>query len=471
MKRKGSLDLKIKLKIKLTISYVLLSFFLISALYVVANNLLISKFQSYIIKTQEKKNSNIVKLVTNEFNKNKDTLSIETLENIGETALSQGVVLMVNDLSGKELFCMSTLDNQICENMIEEMRSHMASIYSNFNGEYVQKNYDVIKDGAKVASVTLGFYGPFYYNEEDVQFLTVLNQLLIYVAVIFFIIAAFLGFFMANRIARPIHEVIDKTKQIEVGNYSDRITLVSNTEEINQLIHCVNTLAETLKRQQMSKKRMASDYAHELRTPLSTLQSNLEAMIDGIWEATPPRLESCRVEIVRLTRMISDIDKLVKIESDSFVLNKTKFSLTDVVKQVIINFQQDVEAKNISLETNLNQFELYADRDKIIQVIINLLTNAIKYTNKDGAIQISVKQSNNNAYFIIKDTGIGIAKEDIPNIFEHLYRADKSRNRDTGGSGIGLSVVKAIIDSHEGSIEAKSELGKGSEFIVTLPME
>jgi signal transduction histidine kinase len=463
--------MKIKLRIKLTISYLLLSFFLISALYVVANNLLISKFEGYIKQNQEKKNNNIVNLVSNEFGQNAEAPSLLALMNIGDTALSQGVVLMVNDIEGKELFCMSTVDSQICENMIESMRTHMASVYPNFNGEYEQKTYDVMKDGAKVASVTLGFYGPFYYNEEDVQFLTVLNQLLIFVAIIFFIIAACLGFFMANRIARPINEVIDKTKQIEIGNYTDRITNVSKTTEINQLIHSVNTLAESLERQQISKKRMARDYAHELRTPLSTLQSNLEAMIDGIWEPTTERLESCREEILRLTRMISEINKLVEIESDSFILSKTKFSLADVVKTILINFQQDMLAKNISLQTDITQFEIFADKDKIIQVLINLLTNAIKYTDNDGEIKITVKQSKNNAQLIVKDTGIGISKEDLPNIFEHLYRADKSRNRSTGGSGIGLTVVKAIVDAHGGTIVTNSELGKGSEFIVTLPLE
>lgn len=463
--------MKLNLKIKLTISYILLSLFLVSSLLAVSNYLLESKFQSYIINVQEKKNNNIVNMVNEQFSQNGVAPSLETLESIGNTALSQGVVLMVNDINGKELFCMSTVDSQVCENMIESMRAHMASVYPNFNGEYVQKIYDINKNGNKVASVTLGYYGPFYYNDNDIQFLNVLNKIFFGVAILFFIIATFLGFFMANRIARPIKKVIDKTKQIEIGNYTDRITDESKTVEINQLIHSVNTLADTLEKQQISKKRMARDYAHEFRTPLATLQSNLEAMIDGIWEPTGQRLESCRIEILRLTRMISEIDKLVKIESDSFVLNKTKFSLTDVVQEVILNFQQDMSAKNITMETNMNQIELYADKDKMIQVIINLLTNAIKYTDDDGKIKITVNQYKNKAQLIVTDTGIGIDKEDLPNIFEHLYRTDKSRNRDTGGSGIGLSVVKAIVDAHAGTIETKSEFGKGSEFSIILPME
>jgi two-component system sensor histidine kinase BaeS len=463
--------MKVTLKTKLTFSYILLAAFLVGSFFAVSNYLLVSKFQSYIINTQEKRNDNLVNLVSRQIGENGELRNMEVLENIGNTALSQGVILMVSGKNETELFCMSTLNSELCDSMINNMQAHMQRIYPNFNGKYVQKNYDVIKNNNKIATVTLGYYGPFYYNEEDIQFLSILNQFLIMVTSVFFVIAIFLGFFMANKIARPIKKVIDKTKQIEIGNYTDRITEVSKTEEILQLIHSVNTLAETLERQQMLKKRMAGDYAHEFRTPLATLQSNLEAMIDGIWEPTKERLESCRAEILRLTRMIAEINKLVQIESESFVLTKTQFSLANAVEDVILNFQHFISEKNISIETNLSSFDINADKDKIIQVIINLLTNAIKYTEYNGKISILVSRTNHKAKLVMRDTGIGIAKDDIPNIFEHLYRTDKSRNRDTGGSGIGLSVVKAIVEAHKGEITVTSEIGAGSEFTIVLPME
>ncbi|PXV95516.1 signal transduction histidine kinase [Lachnotalea glycerini] len=463
--------MKVTLKTKLTLSYILLAVFLIGSFFCVSNYLLISKFQNYIINTQEKRNENLVNLVRNQYGEDGTLPNMAILENIGNTALSQGVILMVSDENEKELFCMSTLNSSLCDNMIESMKSHMQRVYPNFNGEYVQKSYDIMQNDKKVATVTLGYYGPFYYNEEDVRFLTVLNQFLIIVAVLFFIIAIILGFFMANRIARPIKKVIDKTKQIEIGNYADRITEVSRTEEIIQLIHSVNTLAQTLEKQQMLKKRMARDYAHEFRTPLAALQSNLEAMIDGIWEPTKERLDSCRTEILRLTRMIADIDKLVEIESEGFALSKTTFCMSETVEEILLNFQQSAQEKNIQIETNFNQFNVKADKDKIIQVIINLLTNAIKYTNYGGKISIAVGMKEQNAFLSIEDTGIGISKEHVPNIFEHLYRADQSRNRDTGGSGIGLSVVKAIVTAHGGEISVSSVLGRGSKFTIILPIE
>ena len=463
--------MKISLKVKLTLSYILLSLFLVSALLVVSNRLLNQKFQSYIMETQENKNQNIVDLVTETFNKNSQKPSIEALESIGNTALSQGMVLMVTDLKKNEIFCMSTVDSRMCDNMIESMRAKMATIYPNFKGAYTQKKYDIIVEDTKIGIVTLGYYGPFYYEDADVQFLKVLNGVFLGISIVFLIIATLLGVFMAGRISKPIKKVIDQTKEIETGNYTNRLTNISKTKEINQLIHSINTLADTLESQQRSKRRMAQDYAHEFCTPLATLQSNLEAMIDGIWEPTNERLESCREEILRLTRMISEIDKIVKIENDRLVLQKTTFDLADVVKQAVVNMQLDVATKHLHLENTTSSCEIYADKDKIMQVILNLLTNAIKYTDSEGSIKIELENYNTKVELKISDTGIGIGKEDLPNVFEYLYRADKSRNRDTGGSGIGLSVVKAIVEAHGGTIRAKSELGKGSEFTVTLRKE
>ncbi len=462
--------MNVTLKVKLTISYVLLSLFLVSSLLFASNYLLEKKFQTYIVNTQEKKNQDIVHLVENEFNENGDFPSMDVLKNIGNTALSQGLIFMITDTGNKELFCMSTLDSQICDNMLDSMRSNMSRIYPNFKGQYVEKEYDVLKNNKKVATVTLGYYGPYFYNDEDVQFIEVLNKVVIGAGILFLILAVFLGFYMADRISGPVKRVIDKTRQIEEGDYSKRLNFVSKTTEMNQLIQSVNRLADSLEKQQSSKKQMARDYAHEFRTPLAALQSNLEAMIDGVLNPTEERLESCRIEILRLARMISDLDKLVEIENESLKLRKTKFDLSSAVKQVSFNFQQEISSKGIKLDLDLKPCELYADKDKIAQVIINLLTNAIKYTDNNGHIRIQVNRHKEEAELIVSDTGSGIGEEDLPHIFEHLYRTDKSRNRNTGGSGIGLSVVKAIVDAHGGNILVKSQLDRGSRFVVTLPL-
>lgn len=463
--------MKLSLRVKLTITYVALSLFLVCSLLVVSNYFLEKKFQSYIVDTLQKTNQDIVALVENAYGEKGEVPSENALESIGYSAFAQGLILKVSDAEGSRLFSMDSNHMQMCDAMIQGMQEHMANVYPGFAGEYVEKTYDIQKNGAVIGSVTLGYYGPFYYTDQDAQFLKVLNQIFLGFGILFLLIAIALGVFIAGKISGPIKKAIDNTKQIELGNYGSRIKAVSNTKEMDQLIHSVNALSGTLQRQQTSKQRMARDYAHELRTPLAALQSNIEAMIDGIWEPTSARLESCREEVLRLTRMLMDIDKLVEIENNSDRLNKTHFNLGDVVEQVLRTYQAELDKKGIAVITDLRPCELDADQDKITQVIINLLTNAIKYTEAGGTISLSSYRRDAQAVFTVTDSGVGIAAEDLPHIFEHLYRADKSRNRETGGSGIGLSVVRAIVDAHGGTVEVESEPGKGSRFTVKLPIE
>ncbi|MEM1486179.1 HAMP domain-containing sensor histidine kinase [Oscillospiraceae bacterium PP1C4] len=459
--------MKISLRLKLIISYSLLSLFLVLSLLLVANTLLERQFQNYIQKQQEQKNNDIVQVVVKEYEKRGEP-SQDFFYSLGQNALNQGIVFMIGDASGKDLFCMSCIENMQCENMIEYMSQTMQGLYPNFNGKYQEKTYPVIANGTNHGTVTLGYYGPFYYNDADIHFIKVLNQIFLAVALVFLFVAFLFGYFMANRISKPLKSVISKTKDIEQGRYSDRIGFTSSTHEIAELIECVNFLAGSLETQQLTKKRMARDYAHEFRTPLAALQSNLEAMIDGIFEPTAERLESCRAEILRLSRMVCDINKIVELESNGLTLQKQSFDFSELLRQVLSTFEQQIYQKNINLNLSIVSCDIFADKDKISQVLVNLLSNAVKYTENDGKIDIAVKEYADVLTFSIADNGVGIAKEDLPFIFDHLFRTDLSRTRDTGGAGIGLSVVKAIITSHGGTITVKSELQKGSKFVIEL---
>lgn len=280
-------------------------------------------------------------------------------------------------------------------------------------------------------------------------------------------IAFAMSVLFATRISNPLNLLNTKTKEIANGGYGEKIVYQSNILETDDLIHSVNALASTLETQQAIKKQMARDYAHEFRTPLTAIQSNLEGIIDGIFKPTNERIESIRQEILRLSRMVSEIDKIFEIEKSYTSLQREEFDLYDLLNQTILYFENEAATKNIKIQLHGEPCKIYADKDKISQVIINLLSNAIKYTDK-GQITLTLKGYTDVACFSISDTGIGIAKEDLPFIFEHLYRSDKSRTRNTGGTGIGLAVVKSIINAHGGKIEVSSQPAIGSEFIITL---
>ncbi len=287
------------------------------------------------------------------------------------------------------------------------------------------------------------------------------------ISLITLLFSLILSVFFANRISKPLGLLNAKTKEIARGNYEIKIGHHTNIVEADDLIDSVNSLASTLEEQKSVKKQMASDYAHEFRTPLAAIQSNLEGIIDGVFEPTNERIESIRQEILRLSRMVSEIDKIVEIEKSDAGLHKEEFDLSVLLQQAVLSFENEAIAKNIAIRLQSEPCIITADRDKISQVVINLLSNALKYTD-EGQVVVTLKSYRDFACLSVIDTGIGISADDLPHIFDHLYRADKSRARDTGGAGIGLAVAKSIIHAHGGNIEVKSKPLKGSEFIITL---
>lgn len=192
-------------------------------------------------------------------------------------------------------------------------------------------------------------------------------------------------------------------------------------------------------------------------------------MIDGIWKPDHERLQDCHEEIMRISRMVGELERLARYESEKMILNKTQFDVTDSVKHIIQKFEGDWLGKEVSISFSGESASVYADQDKIGQVISNLLTNALKYTPKGGRVDVSVKNTEHGAEIRVRDDGIGISQEDLPFIFERFYRVDKSRNRQTGGLGIGLAIARAIVEAHQGTIKASSKLNEGTEFTVTIP--
>jgi two-component system, OmpR family, sensor histidine kinase BaeS len=459
--------MKMSLRLKLILSYSALSLLLTLLLLLAANKLLDRQFIGYMEGQQEIKNSGIAAAVAAEYDRT-GAPSQEFYMALGQSELSQGVVLMVNDRDGNQLFCMSECSQSECDDMLGMMSQTMGRLYPALGGKYMEKTYPLISGGSDVGTVTLGYYGPFSVNDADIHFISKLNRVFLAAAIAFLAAAVVLGAWMADRISKPLKSVIAKTKQIEAGHYADRIASASNTREIRELIDSVNALADALQTQQAVKKRMAGDYAHEFRTPLAALQSQLEGMIDGIFTASPERLDSLRAEILRLSRMVSEIDKIVALESDAPVLALETVDLAELTRLALFAFERQMLDKRVTLTMDAEPCILAADRDKISQVLVNLISNAVKYTQEGGGIDIKVTCRDDAAVFTIANTGEGIAPEDLPHLFENLYRADVSRARGTGGSGIGLSVVKAIVNAHGGSVTAKSEPGKGSEFTVTL---
>ena len=460
--------MRASLKVKLILSYLAVSLVLVVLLLFFARHTVNREFENYVRENQEKISREIAGQADLVLRSGENLQAGDRYRRIGEYAIEQGLVLRIEDRDGNQIWCMDCEAPERCGMMLAGMEHNMNRVRQGFAGEYEESYYPVEQEGELLGHVVLGYYGPFYYDSLDVQFLTMLNRIFLLAGLGAFSVSVLLGLYMAGRISSPIRKVIGQTKEIAKGNYSFLITGDTGMAETEQLIGSVNALAVTLDRQKQLRKRLAQDYAHEFRTPLASLQSNLEAMIDGIWEPSQERLLSLDEEIRRLTRMLGQLNALVEAE-DNLTLNKSRFSLPELIRQILINFEPDLHNKHLQAELTGVDGEIFADRDKLGQVMVNLISNAIKYSKEHGVIAVSVESQESGYIIRIRDEGIGIGPADLPYIFEHLYRTDQSRSSASGGSGIGLAVVKAIVEAHDGAITAVSEPGRGSTFIIKIP--
>ena len=277
---------------------------------------------------------------------------------------------------------------------------------------------------------------------------------------------------LAKRLSVPLTKAQEPAEKIADGNYQIRYgSDKANTTalELAQLGQAIDHMAENLEKQEEVRRQLTSDVAHELRTPVANVSSQLEAMIEEVWEPTKERLQSCYDELGRISGIISDLEKLRQIEASNMVLEKEPVDLLELAQAVKTAFEPELAKKKLTCMVTGESAIISGDQKRLHQVIFNLVSNAVKYSTESGQILIDIHNLGKNVQLTVKDQGIGIAKEDIPLIFERFYRTDRSRNRKTGGAGIGLTIVKAIVLAHGGNISVESVKGCGSCFMVVLP--
>lgn len=296
-----------------------------------------------------------------------------------------------------------------------------------------------------------------------------MKNLIIGISLLMIIVVIAVSVFLSQKISKPIIVVSKMTDFIKMGGYDQKLEYESSIVEIDNLINSINELSRELYKMENIRKNLTSDISHELRTPLTSIQTHLEAMIDGIWEPSKERLNSVNEEVIRLSHLVNQLKNLAKFDSYEDKLNLKNENLTQLIKNIIYNNESYALDKNIRIKYELEDVNANIDKEKISQVIINLISNAIRYTNLNGEILIKLYKKSDFIKIIVKDNGIGIPEESLDYIFERFYRVDKSRCRNTGGTGVGLTICKSIVDLHKGKIEVKSKLNEGSEFIITLP--
>ncbi|MGC4019059.1 MAG: ATP-binding protein [Muricomes sp.] len=450
------------------VSIVLISIFLIS---LSANFLINRQFEKYARNQQEKFSKDLAEGIELQYNAVSEKWNVDYIHGVGMYALNDGYIMKLYDKDGNSVWDAENHDMTRCHQIMDTIRIRMKEVRPKIEGELVTHSYELKQKDVLVGHVDISYYGPYYLSENDFLFLNSLNKILMVTGILSVFGAAGAGIVFARRISSPIAKTIQITKEISDGNYGIRFESQINIKELNELMQAVNHMADALENQEKMRRRLTTDVAHELRTPLANVSSHLEAILEGVWEPTPERLQSCYDEIGRLSQLVSDLERLSQAERESIPLEKKPVNLRSVADSVCASFEQELASRNLTCSVTGQASVVLADEKRIRQVAANLLSNAIKYSKETGEIHISVSETKDSGILEVEDNGIGIPKEEISLIFERFYRTDKSRSRKTGGTGIGLTIVKSLVQAHGGTITVKSEVGKGSKFTVTLPKE
>ena len=303
----------------------------------------------------------------------------------------------------------------------------------------------------------------------EISFITYLMRYTLGGAFAVIICACGLGYFVAGKLSRPVINAIERTKAIARGDYDiHEEAKPVGIRELDALTRGVEDLGRSLAGQEKLRRRLMTDVAHELRTPLTVTRTQIEAIADGILEPTPERLTLCVNEMTRLADLIGNVDALSRIEGETLRLNLEITDMKKFLEYVAESFRPVFAKSEINLSAELENVKCEIDREKFRHVIDNLLSNALRYTDKGGHVELRLYARDDEAVIEVADSGIGIAPEDLPNIFERFWRADESRARVTGGSGVGLAIVKATVEAHGGKISAVSKKGEGTCFTVSL---
>lgn len=427
------------------------------------------KFGDYIMIKNQNTVQNILMELSEQYSDNK--WDYKGMEKISYNALDKGIIVALYDKEDKEIMNIEKNSKDKCNRIMNFIKSSMEGKYGSTTSQFEPVYYPLIKSGEKIGEVRVKFYGPIFYMQNELVFLDIVNKIILGIGVLLILASTIMGFIISRSITRPINKLMTKAKYISKGEYDKKIEINTDILEINDLINSINNLSQSIKEQENIRKRLTGDISHELKTPLTNIQSHLEAMIDGIWEPTEERLLSVKEEAERLSSLVSDMQKLNKYDESSIKLKKDNVNISDIICFVIFQFSNLAKSKNIKIEYEKKNINLYCDKDKITQALVNILSNAIRYSNEGSTIFIEEKLKDNKVIISIEDQGIGISEEDLKYVFERFYRADKSRTRATGGTGIGLTIVKSIVSSHGGEVKLESKLGEGSKFTIILPKE
>jgi len=293
------------------------------------------------------------------------------------------------------------------------------------------------------------------------------------IALAMLLIAACLSLPIANQMVRPIRSLVRATRELSSGNYRTRAKVVGQ-DELGQLARDFNTLAMTLEENEKARRQWVADISHELRTPLAVLRAEIEAIQDGIRNAGPESLKALHGEVLNLTRLVNDLYELSMSDIGALSYKKIDVDPVHLLNLTLEGFKPRLGKKNIRV---LSRFPdqsaagLWADPQRLCQLFSNLVENSLYYTDPDGLLEIRVHAGDGELHIDFLDSPPGVSEQNLPRLFDRLYRVEASRSRAHGGAGLGLSICKNIVFAHQGRMEAKPSPHGGLWIAIILPLK
>lgn len=442
---------------KLGIMFFVCSFVSVLLVGAFVNYTVKDKFNKYIESAQEDRRNQIINSLEAEF-----ALEGQWSENSGMSALHEAY--MGN-------YCLTLLDED--KNIIWGMdpydvrsRVNLDAMPVEDSGVYTTQVYELKHKGEIVGFVEIGQYSALLLTGSDVEFIRAVNNSILISGIITIIATFLLGLYISKHFSEPVKRAASQSIALSKGEYGGVIVGKSQIVEIEMLRNSINTLAEKLEKQDELRKRLITDISHEIRNPLNILQNNIEAMIDGIIPISEKNLDMINDEVIRFGKLLENLNSLNDLENQKTEFLFQKTSLKMILQEVCSKYEITAKSGDITLELfEEEDVAVFADKSKLKQVFINLISNAIKYNVKGGRVEVFLQKINDRPAVVIKDTGIGISEGDLPYVFERLYRDDKSRNK-IEGNGLGLSITKKILEYNKASVTVESTVGKGSVFRV-----
>ncbi len=386
----------------------------------------------------------------------------------------QSAVQQAADISGLRITTFDSQGNVVADSNPPYISNDLVSDYGPTEADF----FPLLADGEVVGSITasddfgLGTEaGEFAIGDPDVSRIAHhVDRYLLWAGIGVALLGTAVVWILARRTLAPVQRLGTAALLLGRGDLSQRAE-VSGPTEIRHLARSFNSMAAELEEAESRRRSLTADIAHELRTPTSNIQGYMEAIKDGVFQPTPETVDTIHEQVILLSRLVDDLRLLAQVDGGELQLQRTQTRLEELVQSCVDAQRPRAEAKGVALGVDVAETlpELDLDPARISQVVGNLLDNAVTHTPEGGDVTVSAHANADAVEVVVADTGPGIAPDELQRVFDRFYRADPSRSRSTGGTGLGLTIARRLVEAHGGSIEAESVVGRGSRFIIRLP--